>query len=132
MGFEPGGGLDVRLAPTARAPAEARGLVDRLAPPLRPDEVLALRLLVSELVTNSVRHAGLDPDEWIDLQVDVTPHTVRVTVTDPGGGFQPPTRPSHPTDPSGWGLTLVQRMADRWGISSDGHTQVWFELHRAS
>jgi anti-sigma regulatory factor (Ser/Thr protein kinase) len=122
----------VRLAPTARAPAKARGVVDRLAPPLRPEEVPAVRLLVSELVTNSVRHAGLDPNEWIDLQVDVDPDALRVTVTDPGGGFNPPARPPHPTEPSGWGLTLVQRMADRWGISSDGRTQVWFELRRAS
>jgi serine/threonine-protein kinase RsbW len=106
--------------------------VERLAPLLRPQEVAAVRLLVSELVTNSVRHAGLDPNEWIDLQVDVDPQAVRVTVTDPGGRFQPPTGPPHPTDPSGWGLTLVQRVADRWGISSDGRTQVWFELHRAS
>lgn len=107
-------------------------MVDRLAPPLRPEEVPAVRLLVSELVTNSVRHAELDPDEWIDLEVDVDLDAVRVTVTDPGGGFNPPTRPPHPTEPSGWGLTLVQRMADRWGISSDGRTQVWFELRRAS
>jgi anti-sigma regulatory factor (Ser/Thr protein kinase) len=107
-------------------------VVDRLAPPLRPDELPAVRLLVSELVTNSVRHAGLDSHEWIDIQVEVEPDAVRVTVTDPGGGFMPPTRPPHPTEPSGWGLTLVQRMADRWGISSDSRTQVWFELHRAS
>jgi anti-sigma regulatory factor (Ser/Thr protein kinase) len=123
----------VRLAPTARAPAEARDAVDRLAPPLRPEEVPAVRLLVSELVTNSVRHAGLraeDGEEWIGLHVSVAPDAVRVTVTDPGGGFVPPARPPHPTDPSGWGLTLVQRIADRWGISSDGRTQVWFELSR--
>jgi anti-sigma regulatory factor (Ser/Thr protein kinase) len=122
----------VRLAPTTRAPAEARGVVERLTPPLRPEEVPAVRLLVSELVTNSVRHAGLNPHEWIDIRVDVDPHAVRVSVTDPGGGFHPPPQPPHPTEPSGWGLTLVQRMADRWGISSDGRTQVWFELHRAS
>jgi anti-sigma regulatory factor (Ser/Thr protein kinase) len=120
----------MRLAPTARAPAEARSVVDGLAPPLRPNEVPAVRLLVSELVTNSVRHAELGADDWIDLQVAVAPDAVRVTVTDPGGGFVPPARPPHPTDPSGWGLTLVQRIADRWGISSDGRTQVWFELSR--
>jgi anti-sigma regulatory factor (Ser/Thr protein kinase) len=122
----------VRLAPTVRAPAEARGVVDRMAPPLRPDEVPAVRLLVSELVTNSVRHAGLNPHEWIDLQVDVAPDAVRVTVTDPGDGFNPPSRPPHPSEPSGWGLTLVQRMADRWGLASNGRTQVWFELYRTS
>jgi anti-sigma regulatory factor (Ser/Thr protein kinase) len=127
----PGRGVGLRLAPTPRAPSEARAVVDRLAPPLRPEELAAVRLLVSELVTNSVRHAGLDRKDWIDLHVAVAPHAVRVTVTDPGGGFTPP-RPPGPTDPSGWGLTLVERMANRWGISSDGSTQVWFELRRAS
>ena len=35
-------------------------------------------------------------------------------------------------DRSGWGLFLVQRLAERWGVHhGDGHTQVWFELPRA-
>lgn len=126
-----GGGLEVRLAPTARAPWEARGAVERLARDLRPEELDALRLLVSELVTNSVRHAGMGRDGWIDLDVSVVPDAVRVTVTDPGGSLVSPGQPADPAGPSGWGLFLVQRMADRWGIASDGHTRVWFELHRS-
>ena len=36
------------------------------------------------------------------------------------------------TDDSGWGLFLVERLADRWGVSQDsGATRVWFELRRA-
>jgi anti-sigma regulatory factor (Ser/Thr protein kinase) len=124
------GGLDLRLAPTARAPAEARGVVERLATDLSPEECEALKLLVSELVTNSVRHAGLDRGQWIDVAVRFRPGSVRVTVSDPGRGFEPPARRPHSRQPSGWGLFLVQGIADRWGIQSDGTTEVWAELRR--
>jgi hypothetical protein len=33
---------------------------------------------------------------------------------------------------TGWGLYLVQRLADRWGVKQDGRSKrIWFELHRA-
>lgn len=121
----------LRLAPTLRAPAEARGAVERLAHRLRPKECEALQLLVSELVTNSVRHARLGRREWIDVQIELHPEAVRVTVSDPGRGFEPPSRTPRPHDTDGWGLFLVERVADRWGVNSDGRTQVWFELRRA-
>jgi anti-sigma regulatory factor (Ser/Thr protein kinase) len=126
------GGLEVRLAATARAPAEAREVIDRMEHDLDRDELEALRLLVSELITNSVRHAGLDPGDCIDLDVDVGSDAVRVSVTDSGSGFPAPPREPSPAEPSGWGLLLVQRVADRWGVSSDGRTSVWFELRRSS
>jgi anti-sigma regulatory factor (Ser/Thr protein kinase) len=121
---------DLRLTPTVRAPAEARGAVERLAPDLRPEECEAIQLLVSELVTNSVRHAGLERRQWIDLEIETRPESVRVTVSDPGPGFQVPSRTPRPDEPGGWGLFLVERMADRWGITSQGTTRVWFELSR--
>jgi anti-sigma regulatory factor (Ser/Thr protein kinase) len=130
-GTEMEGRIDFRLAPTARAPAEARGAVERLAPNLHPEESEALKLLVSELVTNSVRHAGLDPGGWIDVAVHLRPGSVRVAVTDPGPGFEPPAEQPHPGRSSGWGLFLVQRVADRWGVEADDVTQVWAELRRA-
>jgi anti-sigma regulatory factor (Ser/Thr protein kinase) len=125
------GELELRLAPTARAPAEARGAVERLANHLRPQECEALQLLVSELITNSVLHAELDRWQWIDLEIELRPEAVRVTVSDPGPGFASPSRAPRPDEPDGWGLFLIDRMADRWGIASDGHTRVWFELFRA-
>lgn len=125
-------GTAVRLNATARAPAEARRAVARLGRVLHGHELESLRLLVSELVTNSVRHAGLSRDDHIDLHVTVAPELVRVTVTDPGGRFEArPERPPRSHQPSGWGLVLVQRLADRWGVFTNGHTQVWFELRRS-
>ena len=49
-------------------------------------------LLISELVTNSVRHAGLDATQPLQLSVDDSGDTVRVAVRDPGPGFRPPPR----------------------------------------
>jgi anti-sigma regulatory factor (Ser/Thr protein kinase) len=127
---EPHDSVDLRLAVTARAPAEAREAIARIGHSLDPDEAEALRLLVSELITNSVRHARLGPDDYIELDVEVNDDAVRVSVTDPGSGFVAAPRDPSPANPSGWGLYLVQRVADRWGVSNDGRTTVWFELRR--
>ena len=121
--------VEMRLSPSAEAPVAARRSLERVTGGLDSHAVETLRLLVSELVTNSVRHAGLDSSQWIDLRVEPTPEAVRVSVSDPGRGFD---RPSSPRagDASGWGLYLVEQMADRWGVSQDGVTSVWFEIDR--
>jgi anti-sigma regulatory factor (Ser/Thr protein kinase) len=87
-----------------------------------------LQLLVSELVTNSVRHADLAPGQRIELRVRVAPGTVRVEVEDPGPGFTPmPRRPGDRRD-EGWGLYLVEHIADRWGVVDGPPAVVWFEI----
>ena len=87
-----------------------------------------LQLLVSELVTNSVRHADLAPGQRIELRVQVTPGMVRVEVEDPGRGFTPaPRRPADGRD-DGWGLYLVEHIADRWGVIDGPPVIVWFEM----
>lgn len=101
-----------------------------------------LRLLVTELVTNAVRHAGLTDDDRIGLRVFLSGGTVRVEVEDAGHGFVAPDDPEPESDQvSGWGLYLMAKMADRWGVenrvlteedSRGGHaTLVWFELEGA-
>jgi anti-sigma regulatory factor (Ser/Thr protein kinase) len=52
-------------------------------------------------------------------------------VADEGPGFDPAnTKPPDQQRP-GWGLFLVERLADRWGVNHDGRsTKVWFELRR--
>ena len=86
-------------------------------------------LLVSELVANAVRHAGVGPDRYLRVELRRWPRRVRVEVIDPGGHFAP-VRPRPINDePGGWGLVLVERIAARWGI---GHgapgNRVWFEV----
>jgi anti-sigma regulatory factor (Ser/Thr protein kinase) len=87
-----------------------------------------LRLLVSELVTNSIRHAGLATGTVIEVGVRVRPRQIRVEVTDPGPGFDPkPVTPSF-YQTGGWGLYLVEQLSDRWGVIRGKATTVWFEL----
>jgi anti-sigma regulatory factor (Ser/Thr protein kinase) len=122
--------FEVRLSPTPRAPAAARHSLERLAGRLDPDGLDTMRLLVSELVTNSVRHGG--GDGWIRVSVRETPRALRVAVTNPGGGFEAAHGAPRLGDPSGWGLYLVEQLADRWGVAHEGETRVWFEIERAA
>jgi anti-sigma regulatory factor (Ser/Thr protein kinase) len=86
-----------------------------------------LRLLVTELVTNAVRHAGLKRDQRIRVQVQLVEGAVRAEVREPGRGFEPPAPPT-PGHDGGWGLFLVDRLASAWSVMRDGETIVWFEL----
>jgi anti-sigma regulatory factor (Ser/Thr protein kinase) len=97
------------------------------------DPVLAqdLRLLVTEAVKNSVQHAGVGPDDSIGLRISVRSDTVRIEVTDQGPGFEPDASRPDEDEVSGWGLFLIDQLADRWGVVQDNGTTVWFEVSRA-
>ena len=125
--------LDLNLPPRAEAAGYARRSLEDLEPDLQPEVLESLRLLVSELVTNSVRHGDLTASDSIRLRLADRGDRIRVEVTDPGEGFdrRPPLSPD-PERPSGWGLFLVSRIADRWGTSGEAPTTVWFELPRRS
>jgi anti-sigma regulatory factor (Ser/Thr protein kinase) len=93
-------------------------------------------LLVSELVTNSIRHAALAERDFIEMKLDASDEAVLVEVADCGQGFRgrqpgPSARAAQLAEPartSGWGLFLVDQIATRWGIVESGETRVWFEL----
>jgi anti-sigma regulatory factor (Ser/Thr protein kinase) len=93
------------------------------------DRLADILLLVSELVTNSVRHAGLAGTDLIELHVDVDTGTVRIEVIDPGPGFAADRADPNPSLGVGWGLHLVELLAQRWGVDTRGsRTVTWFEL----
>jgi anti-sigma regulatory factor (Ser/Thr protein kinase) len=96
------------------------------------DQEATLLLLVSELVSNSVRHAGLGDDEWIRLRARRDDESAYVEVCDPGHSGRIPAKRAQGGDalePGGLGLVLVDEMADRWGVAcNDDETCVWFEL----
>jgi anti-sigma regulatory factor (Ser/Thr protein kinase) len=100
----------------------------RRARPAKP--LSTLQLLISELVTNSVRHAALGSTDRVRLDVRIIPGAIRVEVRDPGPGFEPSAQPPTPYQEAGWGLHIVERLADRWGVLQDRATVVWFELDR--
>jgi anti-sigma regulatory factor (Ser/Thr protein kinase) len=121
--------LDVRIPATHQAPAKARRVLGKLALPL--PLAFDAQVAVSELVSNSVRHAGLAPDELIRITADWSGTLLRVHVRDGRRGGRPTglsgsIRPA-PGAESGWGLYLVDRVASRWGTSADGY---WFELQQ--
>jgi serine/threonine-protein kinase RsbW len=120
--------LERELPVAPEAAAEARHALDDLAGELSANRLRDVRLLVSELVTNAVRHADLGDSDRIGLVVELADHAVRVEVHDPGGGFIPSAPSPDPVRPSGWGLYLVAELADRWGVDSADETLVWFEL----
>jgi anti-sigma regulatory factor (Ser/Thr protein kinase) len=122
--------VQLRLAPSRLAPAAARDALARLGESVEGQTLESTTLLVSELVTNAVRHAGLRGDEWIELWVEALPDRVSVRVTDPGNGISRPPPMPRAERPTGWGLFLVGEIADRWGIERDDHTRVWFEIDR--
>jgi anti-sigma regulatory factor (Ser/Thr protein kinase) len=120
--------LMVDAAPTAAREARhavaSRNLVSSGQEP-------TLLLLVSELVSNSVRHAGLGDDERIRLRARSDRECTYVEVCDAGRSGRVPAKRGNQDvlDPGGLGLVLVDEMADRWGVAcSDDETCVWFEL----
>jgi anti-sigma regulatory factor (Ser/Thr protein kinase) len=117
--------FDLELPSTAAAPARARGALEQIASRVSPERLRDVRLLVSELVTNAVRHAG---GEAVRLVVALTGEVLRVEVHDPGHGFELAAAPTDPLRASGWGLVLVGELADRWGVDHDPRTRVWFEM----
>jgi anti-sigma regulatory factor (Ser/Thr protein kinase) len=119
--------LDFSLRATGTAPLRARRALSQLRLPL--PLAFDAQLLVSELVSNSVRHAGLGRDDLIRVTVDWSGVRLKVHVRDTRRGVGPAgvsrsIRPA-PEAESGWGLYLVDRVASRWGTSAHGY---WFEL----
>jgi len=115
----PGGPMAAHLARTR--------LPDGLAPSGRAE---VLDLLLSELVTNAVRHGGVTAEESVRITLSPMGDRLRVSVTDRGPGFDWQGREDgRPPDTGGFGLLIVDRMAKRWGIArTPGATTVWFEL----
>lgn len=115
-----------------RAIAQARERVVALAEPLVEDaRIASLRLVMSEVLTNAVRHG----DPGGEMLVAVTPKSgfLCVQVTDRGEGFAPRPRASAPDEDGGFGLFLIERLTRRWGLTREGgDTRVWFEFDVAA
>ncbi len=88
-----------------------------------------LALMLSELVTNAIQHGGAGPEETIHVRLASTPKRVRVEVFDPGSRGGGP-RDRVEEDVGGFGLVLVDHLADTWGRKrvGNGGSLAWFEL----
>jgi anti-sigma regulatory factor (Ser/Thr protein kinase) len=119
-------GLTLQLPSRPDSPMTARHSLVDLEHDLQPEMMAKLRLLVTELVANSVRHARGTP---IEVTVSFTANLVRTEVSDGGGGFEHRSADPSPMKTSGWGLFLVGKIAERWGADQETGT-VWFEMER--
>ena len=125
--------VEVRLPIDAQAPGAARIFVthylrDRVAAPVL-DSVL---LLLSELVTNSVRHSNAPSAEGVIVRLRLTRAMLRLEVEDSGHDGVIAIRPPDQQNGGGFGLNIVQTLSDCWGIERSAHrgTRVWAQLQR--
>jgi anti-sigma regulatory factor (Ser/Thr protein kinase) len=109
------------------APANARRAVEAFGANLDPAVVPDVKLLVSELISNSVKY-GREGQVQLIMRSEGPDH-VHVEVVDQGVGFVPAARDRPKTEPGGWGLHLVEALTKRWGVH-EGSTHVWFEIDR--
>ena len=109
------------LPPHAASIVLARRAIEAL--PLGAARTGEVKLIVSELVTNSIEHGELGAHDRIELHARVDRRgALHMDVRDPGPGPQPGAR-------EGMGWRILERMADRWGSDrSEGQARVWFEL----
>lgn len=111
--------MTLQIESDRQAPAKSRSKLAELRNELEPrfEDVL---LVVSELVSNSVRHGDCDA---VDVKVEAEDDYVRVEVTDDGEGFD-----LESPRGEGLGLFLVDKLARSWGVVDDGRFTVWAEI----
>lgn len=121
--------LSFRLAATPDAPRLAREAMDGwLNERLEPQRADDARLLTSELVSNAVRHGKLPSHGIVTVDVEASGSAVTVTVEQPTT-----TSDARIVEPAveregGFGLRLVDRLADSWGVEREIPGKVWFSI----
>ena len=112
-----------------RAPTSARASLSTLEPFLGDRLLQGLRLLITELMTNCIRHAGIDERSAMGLSIQLSQEKLRGVVSDAGPGFErPDVVAPHADKPGGFGLVILDSISDRWGLARDELFRVWFEV----
>jgi anti-sigma regulatory factor (Ser/Thr protein kinase) len=95
-------------------------------PPALIDDVV---LVATELLSNALRHAQSLPGEQLDVSWDVGDRAVSIKVTDGGGRRSPHVRHPGPAETTGRGLSIVDSLAEEWGVEEgDASATVWATL----
>jgi len=120
------------LPASVSAPGIARSRLDGwLSAALSEGDAERVRLGVSELISNAVLHGEPSWPSTIDLAVDVGAEAVRVDVTQASStGAAAVIAPEFRGDIGGFGLAIVEDVADRWGVEPGPPGSVWFEIDR--
>jgi serine/threonine-protein kinase RsbW len=121
------GEIDLRLPLVpGSVPIARRSIEQALEPTLDRNELSDIQLIVSELVSNSVRHAQRGPEHEVVVHGSVESGTLRIEVKDEGRGFEPDLQRLG-ADDTGWGLHILDQLVDRWGTTRDP-ASVWIEM----
>jgi anti-sigma regulatory factor (Ser/Thr protein kinase) len=123
--------VELILPAALTTPAEARAVVEAIGSDLPEPVLIDVKLLMTELVANALKHASRGIQAVI---IRITRnHFVRVEVLDPGPMFNPDPRPPGTGTGSGRGLFLVDAVANAWGVEpEEAGKKVWFELRVAA
>lgn len=116
--------ITVEVEPSVHAPRISRRRLNELRAALEP-RFGDVALVVSELVTNSVRHG--DGSSSISVEVEASPDHIRVEVVDQGPCF-----PKSIDRKGGMGLDIIDQIADRWGVDDHGGCRVWVEIAKTA
>ena len=115
--------VELTLPADARSVRVARHEVENAVADCPEDVRTTVALLTSELASNAVVHASTP----FTVRADNNQTLVRVSVSDSGGRL-PVMAVRDRTTRGGWGLSMVDAAASRWGIAVGDHTTVWFEV----
>lgn len=120
--------LELSFAAVPNAATRARTEVtERFGPRLAARVLEDVRLLVTELITNALRHGSLRSGDRVSLKAWLTGDVLRIEVRDPGRDGDVVQRAPGQRD-DGYGLYLVEQLTKRWGVDRRDGTVVWCEL----
>jgi anti-sigma regulatory factor (Ser/Thr protein kinase) len=124
---------EIALPTGSAAPGAARMVVAHCLTGLVSQQILLdAQLLVSEVVTNSLRHGGLGEGDTVVVRVCLAADSLRLEIVNRGtAGAVKARQPDRRARGGGFGLELVDRLTASWGVRRNGGTNVWFEMGRA-
>jgi len=122
-------GPRIVLAPDPSAAAIARQVVDDACRAWQLDHVRdAAQLVITELVSNVVRHAGTN----MEISLTVEPGALCLAVRDGSPSLPSPSRPASTMAETGRGLAVIRALAVAWGATPSGDGKVvWAVLPTA-
>jgi len=116
-------------APASVSDARWRLTADLRQAGVLPAAVCDAALVVSELLSNAIRHARPLPGFLVEVTWALADGSVEVTVSDGGSGTRP--RPAYASRSAlgGRGLAIVEHLSCRWGVDgNESRTTVWAVL----
>jgi anti-sigma regulatory factor (Ser/Thr protein kinase) len=120
--------LELELDPESSSPQIARNALTRLDG-ITPELLDKAQLITSELITNGLRHGDTETGAPIRFSARLHPSFLRIEVANPAAAAsRPAMQPRGQLRSSGYGLIIVDALADRWGSDVGDDVRVWCEL----